>query len=149
MSQPLPFETQNVRDDDGQVIDSFLIETDSPPPIEDAKEPIVVRALPQPKIVTRMFSGEQSLNSGMTPVQILPADANRLSLNVYVYSPTQVATDGIRFSDENGNVNTGGKLLHDSNIMLAGHTGPVWVIDTGVSGRASAAVYVEYWSVTS
>ncbi len=150
MSQPMPFETADKNDDDGQVIDSFFIETDNPPPIKDAIEPIVVRALPDTAPITRMISKDQNLDpTWQGPTQLLPADAKRKSLSLYVYSPTAVATDGVRFSDDNGASWFGGKVLHNGNITLDHHTGPLWVMDAGaVAGRASATVSVQMWAVT-
>ncbi len=151
MSQPTEiFETQNVHDDDGQVIDSFLIETDAPPPIEDAKEPIMVVALPQPKIPTRLMTGEYTVDSAWDAVMILPADQNRKNLNLYVFSPTSIATDGIRFSDDKGTLVTGGKLLHNNTLTLNEYTGPLYVksAGNGANGASSAPVSIEFWAVT-
>lgn len=151
MSQPMEiFESQNVQDDDGAVIDSFLIETDNPPPIQDAQEPIVVRDLPQPKIPSRLMSGEYTLSDAWDVVKMFPADTERKSVNLYVYSPTAVTTDGIRFSDEPGTVFTGGKLLHNNVLTLTDFTGPLYVksAGNGTNGASSAPVVVEYWNVT-
>jgi hypothetical protein len=151
VSQPVEiFETQNVRDDDGQVIDSFLIETDSPPPIEDAKEPIMFVALPQPKIPTRLMTGEFTIDSTWTPVKVMPADNNRRNLNLYVCSPTSVATDGIRFSDDLGMLATAGRLLHNNTLTLTGFTGTLYISAVGnaANNTASAPVTLAYWAVT-
>lgn len=151
LSHPMePFESQNVHDDDGTVLDSLFVETDNPPPIKDAQQPIIVRVLPDTAPTTRMISGDQTLDPTWNePTFILAADAHRKSLNVYVYSPSGVSTDGVRIVDERGSVlSKAGKLLHNCNINLDGHTGAVWAIDTGTSGRASAVVSLQYWSVT-
>lgn len=149
MSQPTEiFETQNVRDDDGQVIDSFLIETDAPPPIEEAREPIVVRALPQPKVPSRLMTGEITLNNTWDVVEIFPADINRRSVNIYVYSPTSVATDGIRFSDDRGTIATGGMLLHNNTLTLGAYTGKLYISASSTTGTASAPIRFAYWSIT-
>ncbi len=151
MSHPMePFESQNVNDDDGQVIDSLFIEVDNPPPIQDAREPIVVRALPQPKVPTRLISGEYTVVSEWDAVQVFPADANRKSVNIYVYSPTAIATDGIRFCDDKGMLATAGKLLHNNTMTLIDFTGPLFIrsAGNGLNGISSAPVVFEYWSVT-
>ena len=154
MSQPFEiFESQNLDDDDGPVIDSLLIETDSPPPIKDAIEPITVVVLEKPKKTTRLITGDMTIQPDWPPVSLLTADANRLGVNVKVYStvtPTPTATDGVRFSDERGNVLTSGKILHGGSTTFDNHTGPIWVIACGnaTDGKASAPVSLEYWSVT-
>lgn len=150
MSHPTePFETQNVKDDDGKVIDDFLIETDSPPDLKELNEPILVKALREPAHITRMFSGDQILDPSWTRTLLLPADANRSSVVVYVNSPTAVATDGVRIGDDPGTILTSGKVLHNQTIELH-HNGPVYVIacGAGANGSASAAVSIQYWSIT-
>lgn len=150
MSHPTePFETQNVRDDDGSVIDSFFIETDSPPDIRELNEPILVKALRDPAPMTRIFSGDQTVSPTMDPIQILPADAKRVKFTLFVYSPSAVATDGVRISDDLGMIRTAGKVLHNGTIDLP-HTGPIYVYPcgAGANGAASAVVSFQYWSVT-
>lgn len=152
MSAPMePFESQNKTDDDGAVIDSFFIETDAPPKLSDATEPILVKALQEPRKITRLISKDETISpSWLEPYLVLPADANRKSLNILVYSPTAVATDGVRFSDEPGNIRTGGKILHGDTVPFTDHTGPVYAIacGAGANGVASAPVSLEIWSVT-
>jgi hypothetical protein len=145
------FETQNVRDDDGEVIDSFFKEVDNPPDLKELQSPIVVKALIEPKPITRFISGEVIIAPSWTVIQLLPADANRKNFTLKVYSPTAVATDGIRMSDENGNILTSGKILHGDDISTFEHTGPVYVIGcgNGTNGAASAPVSLNFWSITT
>lgn len=153
MSQPEPFETQNLRDDDAKVIDDFFIETDSPPDLSLLNMPIVVKQLKDPPRVTRMLSSELILDPAaqQTPTQLLTADMNREYLFLRVESSNATATDGIRFSDDQGTVKTGGKVLHGKTLQMDPHTGPiyVWTCGAGANGVASAAVSVSYWAVTS
>ena len=153
MSSPMtPFESQNVKDDDGSVIDSFFIESDTPPDLKFATQPIPVDVLEDPVKNTRIISKDELIDyTWTTPYAVLPADANRKSLNVYVYSPTAVATDGVRLSDENGTIYTAGKLLHNGTIELTHHTGALWVLPCGAAAgnTASAPVRLQVWSVTS
>lgn len=150
MSSPtVPFETQNVHDDDGQVLDSFLIETNAPPVLKDAVEPIVVKGVRDVDPITRLFSIEQVIPIDWDVYQILPADANRKNLTIFVYSPTAVATDGVRFADERALTRNGAKVLHGNTIDLSGHTGPLYAFPTGTAGAASAPVALEIWAVTS
>lgn len=151
MSHPYEvFGSQDVKDDDGQVIDSFFVETDSPPDVKGAIEPISIPALPEPKKTTRLLTGDITVSEAWTAVQLLPADANRKGINIKVYSPTSVATDGVRFSDEPGNILQAGKILHGGSTTFDYHTGPLYYITCGggANGRASAPVSLEYWSVT-
>lgn len=151
MSQPFePFGSQDKKDDDGQVIDSFFIETDAPPEYKDAIEPIIVRALDEPRKITRIFSGDITMAVDWDPVMIVPPDANRKALQIYVYSPTSVATDGARFSDDKGLIRTSGKVLHNGTVPFDSHTGAVFAVPSGnaAGGLASAPVSIEYWSVS-
>ncbi len=151
MSAPMePFESQNKSDDDGAVIDSFFVETDAPPKLEGAIEPILVRTLESPRKITRLISKDETIDPSWEPYLVLAADPNRKSLNILVYSPTAVATDGIRFSDERGNIRTSGKILHGDTIPFTDHTGPVYALPCGAAagGAASAPVSLEIWSVT-
>lgn len=150
MSHPMePFESQNKSDDDGPVIDSLFIETDDMPDLAEAQEPILVRFKETPAKETRIFSGDLTLGTDWDVVQILPADVGRKSLNIYVYSPTAVAVDGVRISDDPGMVRTAGKVLHSGTIDLGSHTGPVYVFPVGANGAPSAAVSIQYWSVSA
>lgn len=151
MSAPMePFESQDKRDDDGAVIDSLFIETDAPPDPAKAPQPIVVKALKELPTITRMISGDITVSPDWTATLLLPSDANRKSITIRVYSPTAVLTDGVRFSDERGNILSSGKLLHNSDSVFDNHTGAIWYIACGAAadGKASAPVSLEYWSVT-
>lgn len=151
MSQPAEiFSTQNMHDDDGQVIDALFIETDAPPNLKDATQPIVIPVLAEPKKTTRFLTGDITIPATWTPVLLLPADANRQGVNIKVYSPTSVATDGVRFSDEPGNIYSAGKILHGGSTTFDNHTGPIYYVPCGsaANGAASAPINLCYWSVT-
>lgn len=152
MSNPYPiFGSQDFKDDDGQVIDSLLIETDAPPDKREAIEPVQLPVLPEPKKTTRLLTSDTTLDPTWDPYMILPADPKRQSITVRVYSPTAVATDGVRFASEKSEVLTAGKILHGSDTsVFSNHTGALWVISCGggANGRASAPVSLEMWSVT-
>lgn len=149
MSHPMsPFESADTNDDDGNVIDSLFIETDNPP--EPAIEPILIKALVEPTPITRILGQDTLIPPSSDVRMLLPADKNRKSLNIYVYSPTAVTTDGVRISDDNGMCLTGSKLLHGGTIDLLGHTGPLYVTSCSASSNtASATVSIQYWSVSS
>ncbi len=82
MSQPmLPFESQNLHDDDGPVLDSLFIETDSPPDLKMAVQPVPANPDENPKAPGRLLTGNLSLTTAFTaPTLILPADPNRKSV---------------------------------------------------------------------
>lgn len=147
------FSTQNVHDDDADVIASYDIEVDAPPNLKDAVEPIPIPAPKPLPLITKILSGELVIDplwSGAT--LILPADANRKTVYLRVYSPTAVATDGVRIASDIGLLPGSGKVLHNYDWSINAHTGAVWVTTCTLSGGsttpASAKVAVEYWSVT-
>jgi hypothetical protein len=111
VSQPFEvFGSQDLKDDDGPVIDSFLIETDAPPNPADAPEPITIPALPAVRPMTRLITGYQVMSSStQQPIMIAPADANRKQITIKVTStaasPTQ--EDYLLLSDEVAKVTYG------------------------------------------
>ena len=161
MSYPGPitppvFGTQNLRDDDGAVIDSFLIETDAPPTLKDATETIDAPAVKEIPKQTKLLTKTQLIDPAWSgPTQILPGDAKRHGVGIRVWSPTLIATDGLRVASDIGDVNSAGIVLHSQTLpgdALSDHTGPVWVLAASLGttgpGIASAVVYVTVWSVT-
>jgi len=160
MSYPGPvippvFGTENLKDDDGAVIDSFFIETDAPPPLKDAVEPIDNPALPKLKPLTKILTKHQLVDPqwGQSPIQLLPGDVRRKGVGVRVFSPTAVATDGIRLASDIGEVNSAGVIFHgqvDPSNSLNDHNGPIYVMgySSVTGGVNSAALFVEVWSVT-
>jgi hypothetical protein len=152
VSNPYPiFGSQDLKDDDGQVIDSFLIETDAPPDLKDAIEPVSQPTLPTPKKSTRLITSDTTIDPTWDGYQALPADPNRQSITIRVYSPTAVATDGVRIASEKSELLTAGKILHGQDTsVFANHTGAIWIITCGggTNGRASAPVSLQTWAVT-
>jgi hypothetical protein len=142
MSSPLETaEFQNLyvgdtRDDDGQVIDSFLVETDKP--ATPVTEKISPAPLVSPKRWGRLFTGSYLLQFGanalLSPYQILPADIARKSVTFSILSlaaaPTAYA-EYVSISDENGKVislSGGYNLRHGKDpLVLTDYTGPVYV----------------------
>jgi hypothetical protein len=141
MSSPVPmFGTQNLHDDDGSVIDSFLIETDTPPDVKDAIEPI--EQLPAKVDVptyTRIMSGIVLFLGGETsPVNLVPFDDNRIRFHLDVTSAatTPAFADFILVADEPGKLSNpaatstqpGFRVHNGKGVDMDEHTGPVWVI---------------------
>jgi len=151
MSNPVPiFGTQDLHDDDAKVIDDYLIETDAPPNMDAAKQPIE-QDIHTPIAVTSRLEpcGELVLTPTMDPVQIFWPDKNRKHCYIRVYSPTTVATDGIRFGENRPKSMTGARLLHSNAPTIDDYTGSMWVYPQAVTGVANSAnVNVEYWAVT-
>jgi hypothetical protein len=138
MSNPVPmFGTQNTSDDDGQVIDSFFIETDAPPDLKDAQEPIVIPARPEIALPTRLMAGADVLTQTTSMYQLLPADPNRIDLHIEVYSfaASPGTKDFVYVADENGKISsmvngasTGGfKVRAGKGACLDDHTGAIWI----------------------
>lgn len=160
MSYPGPiippvFSTENLKDDDGAVIDSFFIETDAPPVLKDATQTIDKSVTPPIKPLSKVLTKHQLIDPqwGQSPVQLLPGDARRQGVGIRVYSPTLVATDGIRLASDIGEVNSAGIILHgqvDPSNALNNHTGPLYAIGYSIAtgGINSALLYVEVWAVT-
>ena len=156
MSQPLPFETQNVHDDDAEVIDSLFVETDTPPDMHEAQEPILVKALIEPKPMTRILSGtyvfESTKNGLYSPIQILPADAKRVDMTVKAYSQVTspsvpTATDFVWLSDENGKLLDmgAGRMRSGQDFDLSNHTGALWILP---SPSLTANFEFVWWATT-
>jgi hypothetical protein len=159
MSSPVPmFGTQNLHDDDGQVIDSFLIETDSPPDIKQAIEPI--EQLPEKINVpryTRVMSGIVLFYGGETnPVSLVPFDDNRIKFHLDVTSaaPAPAFSDFILVADEPGKLSNPAatstlvafRVHNGKGVDLDDHTGPVWVLPgAGITG----AIEVSWRAVTT
>jgi hypothetical protein len=152
MSQPEPFETQNKSDDDGQVIDSFFIETDSPPDLKQLQDPILVKQLVDPKPFTRIISGERTIDptAGWAPQVLLNSDINRQYLFIRVESLSAVATDGMRVGDDPGMISSAGIVAHGKTIQMDPHTGPLYATPAALtaSGVASGKVSISWWAVT-
>lgn len=143
MSSPVPmFGLQNLTDDDGTVIDSFFVETDTPPDLKDAIQPIVVPAISVPPVTTRLLTGYQVLTTAMLdPIQLLPADANRLQFKMWVTSLAAVPSveDYVLASDEKSKCNAGSgssgsaqRLRHGREWSLDVHTGAIWVLPNSI-----------------
>jgi hypothetical protein len=154
MSYPYPiFGSQDLHDDDGAVIDSFLIETDAPPDLKQATQPIDPPAVKAPARITRIMTRDMTLDpSWTTPTMLFPADGKRKGLGLRVNSPTAVATDGVRIGSDLGEMNTAGRIFHGQTLtdILSTHTGAVWLLPcgNGTNGVASAPISVEAWAVT-
>jgi hypothetical protein len=158
MSYPGPvtpemFGTQNKSDDDGQVIDSFFIETDSPPNLKEATQPIPAPVATTIPVATKILTKSQSIDPTWgTPTQLLPADVRRKCMGFRVNSPGSVATDGVRIASDIGDLLTAGRVLHGQTLSdaLSCHTGAIYAVTTGLgaNGAASAVVNVEIWAVT-
>lgn len=163
MSSPVPiFGTQNLHDDDGAVIDSFLIETDAPPPLTEATQPIPPTPSIRPTILTKILGGTIlfPVNATPQPYQLTSADENRQQLHFdvtsFAASPAAV-TEYVIYSDDNGKISAGsssaaGVARNGKGIDLTGgddenacHTGPLWVIP---NPAITGAIEVTWRSVT-
>lgn len=151
MSHPVEiFGTQDLKDDDAAVIDSYFIETDAPPDMTPARQPIDNTPNKTPiAITTRLLSREQTLQPGFDPVLLFPADNNRKHMYIRVYSPTAQAGDAIRFGGTAQEARNGARILQGDAPTIDNHTGPIYAFAEAITGVPnSAAVNVEYWAVT-
>lgn len=142
----------NTHDDDGQVIDSLVQEVDTP--ATPVTEPIRPATLIQPKRTTRILSGtlifDNTQVANYSPIQILPADANRLQFNLkgFSYAATPGAADFVFIADENGKMNTSssGRFRSGGILALDEHTGALWAYpNSGITGLFE----LTWWATTS
>lgn len=158
MSSPVPpFGTADVNDDDGQVIDSFFVETDTPPPLAEAMEPIVVKGPPEEPKYTRLLGGTETIPAGGQPFRLLTADANRRELQLFAATPTAdaTATDYVNVADNVGSVSSalatgsgmGCQRIRPWTVAwdYDAHTGEVWV--AGSNGQ-TASIELSWRAVT-
>jgi hypothetical protein len=137
MSYPYEiFGSQDTKDDDGQVIDNFFIETDAPPKLDLAVEPIPASPKENPVKMGRLLTGSVSMTLAVftSPTQILPADPNRKSLVVSAFSSAaspNAYVECVEISDENGKVSgTAGFNLRpiQGAVVINDYTGAIWAM---------------------
>lgn len=152
MSNPVPmFGTQNLKDDDAQVIDDYLIETDSPPDMKAAEQPIPPTPDTGMTRLTKILTTELVWRTGWSEPQLLLAsDENRLQFHMRVISPSSSTTDGIRWASKKDEARTGGRLLAgQTSGAVDSHTGAIWVWGETVAGATNSAdLNIEIWAVT-
>jgi hypothetical protein len=153
LSQPFEvFGSQDLKDDDGAVIDSFFVETDAPPNPADAPQPITVLSLPTPPKPGRLLGGNQSFTTAFTsPVLVLPADAKRKSITLSVLSSAAspaALVEYLSIADESGKCGTsaGWNLRHGKDpVTLIDYTGAIWAY---APTTLTAAIELTWVSVT-
>ena len=155
MSAPYPpFGSENVTDDDGQVLDSFFVETDNPPDLRLAQEPIPILPRVTPEYPTKLFTGFQVIFANTDPFRLFQADVRRVDgkiyvaslnatpdLNQYVYVSEQ--RSAIPPSALSGNVL---RARPGKSIDIESHSGELWVM--GNPGIAVEGVEIT-WILTS
>ncbi len=150
----MPLHTGNTNDDDGAVIDSFLVERDNPPEtvpsIPPTEVPSSKRARPEN---TRILGGYVTLaetNVGNIPFPI-PVDTDRF--NVSVAAISSVATDGVSISSDPASLQVGGGTIPGLSgriipahgyVPLNEHNGPIFAVAWG----SSAPVVLTWLAVT-
>lgn len=148
-----PLHVGNTADDDAAVTDSFLVETDAPPPVEELIGPIAPEPLVKPWSPTRLITGNHTVDTNWTAVQILPADPNRLQLRIRGLSlaTTPGLDDFILLAYDRGVVSMGVnsaayKLRSGVSLDLDEHTGEVWI--AAQPGLVANRFEVNYLAVT-
>lgn len=141
----------DTRDDDGTVIDSFLIETDTP--ATPVTEPISPAPLITPPSWGRLLTGSFVVTTALlAPWMVLPADTRRKSVTLSALSlaasPTAYA-EYVQLSDENGKVlgmSGGYNLRHGKDpLVLMGYTGPLYVFP---AATITAGIEISWIAVT-
>lgn len=163
MSSPLPiFGSQDLKDDDGQVVDSFLIETDAPPDLKQVVEPIPVLTPVAQKFPTTLVTGFQIVTAGMTdPFPLFPPDLNRVFGKVRITSLNAtpdlnqwvlVATDKSLLTNDaatgiNARSGVSYRARQGQAIDIDSHTGGLWVV--GNASIATEGIEVSWILVTA
>lgn len=147
-----PLHVGDVTDDDGKVIDNFFIEVNDSPAPADLIGPIDPAPLLIPRPATRLITGNMNLDTNWQPVQILPADPNRLQLRIRGMSlaTTPGLNDYVLLGYDRGMVATPSgaafKLRSGVGLDLDEHTGEVWIASQ--AGLAANLFEVNYLAVT-
>jgi hypothetical protein len=160
MSHPFEiFGSQNLHDDDGDIIASYDIEVDAPPDIKEALQPIPAEPEKSPVVCTRLITGTMTLDATIVePFLLLAADAERQQFRMDVLSNAASPTnaDYVLIADEksklqlpvDGSVLPGGlmKRVHTGkDFPLDVHTGALWVRpNPGITGTIEIS-----WAATT
>lgn len=126
----------DIADDDGQALDDFFEAAPSGPTVWESYD-LGKDALPKPtRILSRQIVLPQAGSAPADPVQVFPADVNRLHIRVESDHPIMIASDK---TDCYGAAQTVSTSWYNDL-----HTGSVWVYSTYVTGP----VTVNVWSIT-
>jgi hypothetical protein len=125
----------NTHDDDGAVIDSFFVETDT------AALPVTERIAPakliKPKAATRLVAQTLTMYIDSDVQRIMSEDLSRSTCRIKVYSlndtPASITRqDYVIINDERGKVSNGTSginvvIHHNQSADFDGHTGALYV----------------------
>ena len=156
---PKPFETQNLHDDDGDIIASYDIEIEAPPNLAEATQPITPTPTTTPTKFTRILTRSLTLQPTWGSTMLYPSDPNRKNLTIKVTSlgtdgtgTTPFATDGVHMTSDVGELNNAGIINHGQTFTdsVADHNGPIYLLPygNGANGISQGPVRVDAWSVT-
>lgn len=142
-----PLDLGDTHDDDGAVIDSFLVEVDAPPtPVIEA---IDTAPLHQPKPATVLRTGTHLLNTTWTVLKLLVADPNRNTFRLRGYSnaaaPTVEDYCMVAFDPGLCTPQSAYRLRHNTPLDLDEHTGDVYVL---LNPAATGTFELTYCAVT-
>jgi hypothetical protein len=156
MSAPIADETfgllhvGDTKDDDAQVVDSFLIETDAPPPL--VIEAIDTAPLVKPKPATVLRTGSVLLAlpaAAWAPYKVMVADINRQELRLEGFSSLAAPTfeDYALVAYDPGllTAQSGYRLRHGEKLTLDSHTGDLYVL---INPLATGTFEVSWVGVT-
>jgi hypothetical protein len=150
---PGPFQTENLKDDDPEVIDSLIQATTAPADIKYGIQPEAVIPQFQPVPVTKLFTATTVLAVGADPYPLLPEDVNRLTCRMTIFSlaVTPAYADYVLIGDNRGATSARNQNYlitghHAQIIDLDAHTGQVWVIP---GPSIAANIEITAYGVTS
>lgn len=151
---PPPFGTQNLKDDDPEVIDSLIQATSAPADIHEGIVPVIPVPQFKPVPVTRFYATTAVLALGAQAYKILNEDINRLTCRLRITSTAASPTyaDYVLIGDNFGSTSFASQnyllTAHHGggDVSLDGHTGNVFIIPgPSITGN----IEVTAWGVTS
>lgn len=156
---PAPLSTQDFTDDDPQVLDSLVQETNAPADLSGGIVPTTLPPAYKPKNSTKVFGTFVSLSGGAPPQRLLGEDVDRGTCKVKVYSSASPITfnDYVIVTDDLGNLAYEAGVIssrqslaivahHGETLDFDGHTGQLWVIP---GNGITATITVTAYGVTS
>lgn len=143
------FGSQDLTDDDPQVIDDLVSQTNAPADIKNAVVPVQQPPKSTPLNPTRIQANTNIFSGGALPQMLLSEDLNRNICRVRVYSSatTPGFNDYVIINDEKGKISNGTAGInivarHNQLIDLDGHTGAVYATPgLGITASIEASAY--------
>lgn len=137
-------------DDDPQVLDSLVQQEAEPPTRKEIADALIVagrEVLHSLRVKTRLMTQTASLSTDGAPYMILPADADRRSLQFGVVAADAsavllIADDASKVVQRMGAWSVPASAAFTTYDAQTTHTGPVWINAVRADGAASPAASV-------